>query len=102
MLFRSNIDSPNHIGVPIGEVIKCDKKIMIKLNDDLSQNDGIRFQKNGKGLIVNKLYNSKGLLINKASKGEVVYLDNKLSIKGTDVVLKTTDYLLMERLNNYH
>ncbi len=96
-----NIDSPNHIGVPIGEVIKCDKKIMIKLNDDLSQNDGIRFQKNGKGLIVNKLYNSKGLLINKASKGDVVYLDNKLSIKGTDVVLKTTDYLLMERLNNY-
>lgn len=96
-----NIESPNHIGVPIGEVIKCDKKIMIKLHDDLSQNDGIRFKNNNKGLMVNRLYNSKGLLINKAFKGDIVYLDNKISLKGTDVVLKTTDYLLMERLNNY-
>ena len=96
-----NIESPNHIGVPIGEVVKCDKRIMIKLSDDLSQNDGIRFQNSAKGLIVNKLYNSKGLLINKASKGDIVFLDNRLSLKGPDVVLKTADYLLMEQLNNY-
>jgi len=96
-----NIKSPNHIGIEIGKVLNTNNKIKIKLNDELSQNDGIRFKESNKGLIVNKLYNSKGLLINKASKGDIVFLDNKINIKSLDTVLKTTDYNLIENLKHY-
>ncbi len=93
--------SPNHIGVEIGKVIKTNKRIMIKLTDDLAQNDGIRFKDSNKGLVVNKLYNSKGLLINEAKKGDIVFIDNKLNIKTNETVLKTTDYKLLESLRGY-
>ena len=45
-------------------------------------------------MTINKLYNSKNLLINKASKNDIIYLDNKINLKTNDEVLKTTDYLL--------
>lgn len=96
-----NIKSPNHIGIEIGKVTNINKKIQIKLTDDLSQNDGIRFKESNKGLIINKLYNKKGLLIKNAKKGDTVYLDNKINIKSLDTVLKTTDYNLIENLKNY-
>jgi len=96
-----NIKSPNHLGIEIGQVIDIKKQIKIKLSDDLSQNDGIRFQESNKGLIVNKLYNDKGLLINNAKKGEIVYLDNKINLTSLDTVLKTIDYRLMEELKKY-
>ena len=96
-----NIKSPNHIGIEIGKVTNINKKIQIKLTDDLSQNDGIRFKESNKGLIINKLYNKKGLLIKNAEKGDTVYLDNKINIKSLDTVLKTTDYNLIENLKNY-
>jgi len=96
-----NIKSPNHIGIEIGKVLNIGNKIKIKLNSDLSQNDGIRFQESNKGLIINKLYNNKGLLINKASKNDIVYLDNKINLKTLDTVLKTTDYNLIEDLKKY-
>lgn len=96
-----NIKSPNHIGIEIGKIIQINKKIKIKLTEDLAQNDGIRFKESSKGLIINKLYNEKGLLINKAKKGEIIYLDNKLNIKTLDTILKTTDYNLLEKLKQY-
>ena len=96
-----NIKSPNHIGISIGNVINTGKQIKIKLNKDLSQNDGIRFKMSGKGMIVNKLYNDKGLLINKAHKGDIIYLDNKINLKTNDEVLKTTDFLLEQSLKKY-
>lgn len=96
-----NIKSPNHIGVSIGKVISINKQIKIKLEKNLNQNDGIRFKESNKGMIINKLYNEKGLLINKASKGDIIYLDNKINLKTTDEVLKTTDYLLEESLKKY-
>ena len=96
-----NITSPNHIGIEIGKVLKIDKKIKIKLTDDLAQNDGIRFKESKKGLIVNKLYNEKGLLINNAKKGDIIFLDNKINIKSLDTVLKTTDYNLINELKSY-
>lgn len=96
-----NIKSPNHIGVEIGKVIDTKKQIKIKLSDNLSQNDGIRFKESNKGLIINKLYNDKGLLVNSAKKGEIVYLDNKINLSSLDTVLKTTDYKLIEELKKY-
>lgn len=97
-----NIKSPNHIGNKIGQVQHITTKIKIKLTDDLSQNDGIRFKESKKGLIVNKLYNEKGLLINNARKGQIVYIDNKINLNSLDTVLKTTDFNLIEHLKQYN
>src|SRR5699024_2486612 len=47
-----NIETPNHIGLPIGKVIDITKdKIKIKLFRKLNQEDGIRFLESKKGLI---------------------------------------------------
>ena len=97
-----NIKSPNHIGNEIGQVQSIKNKIKIKLTDDLSQNDGIRFKESKKGLIVNKLYNDKGLLVNSAKKDQIVYIDNKIHLTSLDTVLKTTDFNLIENLKQYN
>ena len=91
-----NIKSPNHLGYPLGQVIKVDKsKIYIKLTDDLHQEDGIRFCDSKKGMNVNRLYNSNGLLVNHLVKGEVAIINNKINLKSMDKVSKTLDYLLV-------
>ena len=87
-----NIDSPNHQGSYLGKVIEVNKKrIKIKLDNVLNQEDGIRFQKSNLGMIVNKLYNDKGLLINKAKKEDIVEVDNKIGLNVKDIVNKTFD-----------
>ncbi len=95
-----NIKTPNHQGILLGQVLEIRKdKIKILLEEDLIQNDGIRFKEEDKGFIVNFLYNEKGLLIHHASKGSIVYLDNKVDLKTKGKVLKTIDSQLMESLN---
>ena len=94
-----NIKSSNHIGINLGKVLYIDrKKIKIKLNEDLYQEDGIRFD-NDKGMIVNMLYNEKGLLVNKLSKGDIAIVDNKIGLKHAKIVRKTTDTKLIEEIN---
>lgn len=96
-----NIQSPNHQGIYLGTVLETTKeKIKIKLEDDLNQEDGIRFVSVDKGLIVNFLYNEKGLLINKAKKNDIVYVDNKIGLKSKGKVLKTIDHYLEKELAN--
>lgn len=96
-----NSKSPNHVGVVIGDVLEVSKKyIKIKLSMDLNQEDGIRFD-NSEGMIVNKLYNNKLLLVSHASKGDIVYLDNKLDIKNAKIIRKTIDKKLNEEINNF-
>ena len=96
-----NIKTPNHIGTILGKVINIDKKqIKIKLEDDLNQEDGIRFD-NDKGLIVNRLYNDKGLLTNQVTKGNIAIVDNKIGLKKADIVRKTLDVLLVNEINKY-
>ena len=93
-----NRKTPNHIGTVVGEVVKCNvKKVYIKLTDNLNQEDGIRFS-NGKGMIVNFLYNEKGLLINSGKKGDIVILDNRFG-KLSGEVRKTTDSKLVKSLS---
>ena len=97
-----NSKSPNHLGIEVGKVIKVDdKKIAIKLTEDINLEDGIRFKKNNLGMIINKMYNDKGLLVSNVKKGNILYLDNKINLKTTDIVLKTIDVKLNNQLNNY-
>ena len=98
----TNIKSPNHIGIPIGKVIKTTKdKIYIKLTQDIAQEDGIRFKSANKGMIINKLYTKNNLLTNKILKGNICLVDNKLNIKSPDTVLRTISTSLNHELKNY-
>jgi putative protease len=94
-----NIKTSNHIGIYLGTVLNVDRKyIKIKLNEDLNQGDGIRFD-NDKGLIVNKLYNEKMLLVSKVSKNNIAYIDNKIELKTAKSVRKTIDFELHNEIN---
>lgn len=100
-----NKKSSNHQGIYIGTVIGVNnKKIKIKLEENLHQEDAIRFDKPNKGMYINTLYNEKGLLIKEAKKGEIIEVDNKERIMIKDLlgsrVLKTIDTLLNQELNN--
>lgn len=98
----TNIKSPNHIGIPIGKVIKTTKdKIYINLTHDITQEDGIRFKSANKGMIINKLYTKNNLLTNKVLKGNICLVDNKLNIKSPDIVLRTISTSLNHELKNY-
>jgi putative protease len=97
-----NIQKSNHQGIHLGTILEINKdKIKIKLDEELNQEDGIRFKTDDKGFIVNFLYNEKGLLINHANKNDCVYVDNKINLKNKGEVLKTIDYLLEKELENY-
>lgn len=94
---------PNHLGIPIGKVIKVDnKKFSVKLTDQLSQHDGIRIIQNkhiDTGFIVNKMYNQKGKLINCAKKGDIVSFDKKENIQNNAMVVKTSSKQVIDEEN---
>ena len=95
----TNTKSPNHIGIELGKVIKVTNKyIYIRLNYELNQEDGIRFKKVNKGMIVNKLYDSKNKLTSKVNKGNICIVDNKIGLKENDIVLKTLSSKLIKEL----
>ena len=57
-----NKKTSNHQGIRIGEVIAVNNhRITIKLEENIHQEDAIRFTKVNKGMYVNSLYNKKGL-----------------------------------------
>lgn len=94
-----NIKTSNHIGVNLGNVLEVDKKkIRIFLDEELNQEDGIRFD-NDFGMIVNKLYNEKGLLVNSLKKGEIAVVDNKIGLVNAKNVRKTIDARLNSSLS---
>lgn len=87
----------NHQGIFLGTILDIQKKkIKILLKEDLMQGDGIRFPKENKGMIVNFLYDEKGLLIHKAVAGDIIFIDNKVSIVKETMVMKTLDYDLVK------
>lgn len=97
-----NIKSPNHIGIRIGKVIDITpKKIKIKLEDELNQEDGIRFYNSKLGMTANYIYDIKDNLINKGGKDDIIYLDNKINLEKEDIVYKTVDSKLLKELENY-
>lgn len=91
-----NKTSPNHIGLPIGKVLEVtDDKIIILLDRELNQEDGIRFLESGKGMIVNYLYDMKENLISKGNAMQKIILDNKIGLTSLDTVSLTTNHKLM-------
>ncbi|MBR3898352.1 MAG: U32 family peptidase [Bacilli bacterium] len=94
-----NTSSSNHIGYHLGKTTKItDKKIYIKLDDNLYMEDGIRFINENKGMIVNKIYNTKGLLVNHIDKGQIAVIDNKINIKKNTEINKTIDIQLLKEI----
>lgn len=102
-LFNDNIyntSSSNHLGYPLGKVIKTTpKKIYIKLSDDLNMEDAVRFTKSNLGMIANKIYDENGLLTKNVKKGKMAIIDNKINLKTTDYVNKTIDKELLKEIN---
>ena len=97
-----NTSTPNHMGLVIGKVIDVtNKKIKIKLEYPLHQEDSIRFKEENKGFVVNYLYDEKDRLINSAKETDIVYLDNKIGLKTKDILLKTKDKKLTDSLSLY-
>lgn len=95
-----NTTSPNHKGKIIGKVIGVEKdKIKIKLDQELNQEDGIRFVESNKGLIVNFLYDKNKKLTSSASN--ICYIDNKIDLKTLDQVALTSSKKLEKELLNY-
>lgn len=96
-----NLETPNHQGIEIGQVLEVNKKkIKILLNSELAQNDGIRFKNSNLGMMVNFLYDSSGKLVREVKNG-ICVLENKIGLIKKDRVLKTIDYKLEERLKQY-
>ncbi len=96
-----NGKTPNHIGIPLGKVIEVNpRKIKILLEDELNQNDGVRFP-NDEGMIANFIYNKEGKLISSAKEHEVISLDNKVGLVQLGEVRKTLDQKLLTELDHY-
>ena len=97
-----NFKTSNHQGIGIGKVLDWNKsKIKIKLTDTLEQEDGIRFESEDKGFIVNYLYDEKGKLIREAKNGDIVWVDNKVGLTCKTNVLKTTSKQLLREIQGY-
>ena len=95
-----NRKSPNHQGKVIGKVIGFTKdKIKIKLNEEIHQEDGIRFKESNKGLIVNFLYNKNDKLV--SSCDDICYVDNKIGLKNKDTVSLTSSKYLEKEIMNF-
>ncbi len=93
--------SPNHKGLAIGKVEKVTpQKIWIRLEEPLYQEDGIRFQKSQKGMMVNYLYNEKGQLTSQVPKGALAIVDNKVALQEKEEVYKTSSQFLQKQLQN--
>lgn len=96
-----NIKASNHLGVLLGKVIDVNKKyVYIKLDRDIHQGDGIRFNESNQGMITNFIYDKNERLINRASKGDIILLDNRFDIKKGEEVYKTLDVLVRDKYLN--
>lgn len=101
-----NKNSSNHQGIPLGTIIDIkNNKLVVKLENDINQEDAIRFEKTNQGTYLNIIYNQKGLMINHANKNDIILIDNKFKYNLVDIkntkIRKTIDKLLSLELNNY-
>ena len=93
-----NSKRPNHIGINIGSVVDYKNGyVYIKLSDSLNIHDGIRIiSKNDVGLTVTRMFVNNKL---SAKKGDIVSFKCDSVIKNSSV-LKTTDYVQINEINN--
>ena len=96
----TNAYRPNHLGVEVGKVIDYQKGFVnIKLTDNLSINDGIRFLDNDYGFIVTNMFKNKKK-ITTSSKGEIISIPCKEKVLPNTKVIKTADYHLNKEITN--
>lgn len=96
-----NIKTSNHQGLLVGEVISLDKKyVKIKLFDDISQGDGIRFTRINEGMILNYIYDLRSNLISGAKSGECILVDNRFDLNVGDKVNRTFSVAIREKYLN--
>ena len=95
-----NTKMPNHNGIDLGKVINYKKGLAtIKLTDDLSINDGIRFLDSGEGFIVTSIYKDNKSVKN-ASKGDTITLKVDDFVSKDSKVLKTKDTKVIEDISS--
>ena len=93
-----NIKTSNHIGTFLGKVIYIDKRIIkILLEDDLYQEDGIRFDDNS-GMIINKLYDANKKLVSVVHSNDIAIIENKIGLLNSKFVRKTIDSNLIKKI----
>ena len=97
--FIVNQKRPNHMGVEIGKVIDYNNGyVYVKLNSDLNVHDGIRIVgSNDVGLSIDKLFINKKV-VEHANNGSIVSFKCDF-VKKNSIVLKTTDYLQINDIN---
>lgn len=95
---------PGNRGVEVGSVINYDfnkRKVRIKLNDTLKQNDRIVFENNDFTRTITKLYNN-GCLVNRGDIGDVIEIDLDTKVFKNNTVYKVIDDdLLIAAKNSY-
>lgn len=98
----TNTKFSNHIGVKLGTVIKKERNyIFVKLEDKLEKNDSIRIVgKIDDAVTISEMY-INNVLVKKASKGDIVKIRCHKELMVDSLVLKTTNYSLINRLQNY-
>lgn len=90
---------PNHMGIEIGKVIGYgNKKVKIKLNDELNVQDGIRIIDNDIGFTITTMFKDNKK-VNHAKKGDIVLIPIDSKVNNNSVVIKTTDYLQLLEIN---
>ena len=98
-----NMKTSNHQGIPIGKVIGVHKnRIQIRLNDVLTQNDGIRFDhsKHSDGCYVNFMYDNTNQLVHQAYANQIVEVEGPNGIRVGSIVRKTVDSVLQDTVAN--
>lgn len=94
---------PNHMGKEIGKVIDYrDGHCLIRLFDNINQFDGIRIisKKGDTGKILNTLTVNKKM-VSKAFKNEIISVKVDSPVLKGDMVVRTLDYNLENRINDY-
>lgn len=97
-----NTQTSNHQGILIGHVIgQKGKRVRVKLQDSLHQNDGIRFVwKTGSlGFRLNYLYDTQGKLIAQAKAGQIVEINMKDRLPAQTKLIKTIDTTLQKEID---
>jgi putative protease len=92
---------PNHRGTALGRLLSVSNdRIKIRLEGQLNQGDGIKFEKSDTGFICNRIFKN-GRLVASAEKGDVIELDRKVETQTGETVVKTSDCKLLEELQHF-
>lgn len=97
-----NMKASNHQGIVLGKVISTQGHyIKMKLEKDLSQHDGIRFETKdgGIGCHVNYLYDEYHRLVNCVKAGSICEIQGPKGVKANMIVRKTLDVSLQKEID---